>query len=148
MDVHRDFRELFESFNAHGVEYVIVGGYALAFHGAPRYTADMDILVNPTPENAHRVIDALERFGFGTLDLSVEDFTRPERVVQLGRPPLRVDLLTCIDGVTWPEAWAGKVQSEYGDVQVHFLGREEFLANKKAVGRHKDLADLEALGES
>ena len=147
MELKNDFRELLELFNKHGVEYLIVGGYALAFHGAPRYTGDIDILVNPTTGNARKVIVALTEFGFGSLGLSPSDFDRPGQVVQLGVPPVRIDLLTVIDGVSWDAASAGKARGHYGDVPVHYLGRKEFLANKKATGRLKDLADIETLGE-
>jgi hypothetical protein len=107
MDLPKDFSELLESFNATGVEYLLVGGYALAHHGAPRYTGDLDLFVHATPENARRILEALEAFGFGSLGLTVEDFSAPDRVVQLGRPPVRVDILTSINGVTWDEAKQG-----------------------------------------
>ena len=146
MEVYRDFKELLELFNAHGVEYLIVGGYALAAHGAPRTTGDLDLWVNPTPANAQRVLQSLQAFGIA-LDLSVADFVKPDNVVQLGVPPVRVDLVTAIDGVVWAEAWAGKLAGEYGAVPTHYLGRREFITNKRASGRLKDLADLEALNE-
>jgi hypothetical protein len=147
MEVYRDFKELLELFNAHSVEYLIVGAYALAIHGAPRTTGDLDLWVNPTPENARRILRALEEFGIGGLDLSTADFVNPEHVVQLGVQPVRVDLVTAIDGVRWEEAWQGKLTGEYGSVPTHYLGRREFVANKRAAGRLKDLADLERLDE-
>lgn len=147
MEVEQDFKELLESLNAHDVEYVIVGAYALAFHGAPRFTGDLDILVRPSPENAARVLSALEDFGFGSLGLFPDDFQKPDHVVQLGVSPVRVDILTSITGVSWEEAEAGKAIGAYGGVQVSFLGREQVIANKRALGRKKDLADLESLGE-
>lgn len=147
MEVQQDFRELLESLNENDVEYVIVGAYALAFHGAPRFTGDMDILVRPSRENAERIMSALRDFGFGALDLSPDDFTRPDYVVQLGVAPVRVDILTSLTGVTWEEACAGKAAGFYGDIPVSFLGREQLVANKRALGRKKDLADLEAIGE-
>jgi hypothetical protein len=147
MEVQRDFRELLESFNAHQVEYLIVGGYALAFHGAPRFTGDLDLLVRPTPENARRILGALGAFGFGSLGLTEADFSKADRVVQLGVPPVRIDLVTSITGVDWERAAAGGAAGRFGSVDVRYLGREEFIANKRATGRHKDLADIEALGE-
>jgi hypothetical protein len=147
MEVYRDFKELLELFNAHRVEYLIVGAYALAVHGSPRTTGDLDLWVNATPENAGRILRALEEFGVGGLDLSTADFVKPEHVVQLGVQPVRVDLVTAIDGVQWAEAWQGKLAGEYGSVPTHYLGRREFVANKRASGRQKDLADLEALDE-
>jgi len=148
MEASQDFRELLELFNRHGVEYVVVGGYALAYYGAPRFTADLDILVRPDEGNALRILDALAEFGFGTLDLGVGDFTTPGMVVQLGVPPLRVDLLTSLTGVSWDQASAGRSVGRYADVAVPFLGRQELIANKRALGRRKDLADIEALGEA
>lgn len=110
-------------------------------------TGDIDILVQPTAENAQRVMRALDAFGFGSVGLSANDFQQPDIVVELGVPPLRVDLLTGISGVTWDEAWRGRVAGEFGHVAVAFLGINEFRRNKQASGRQKDLADLEALGE-
>jgi hypothetical protein len=148
MEVQPDFRELLALLNAHSVECMIVGGYALAFHGAPRYTGDMDLYVRPTPENARRILAALDAFGFGSLGLSAKDFSSQDRVVELGVPPVRVDLITSLSGVTWEQCWAGRQGGLYGDVPVSFIGRVQFIANKRAVGRTKDLADLEALGEA
>ncbi len=147
MEVQPDFKELLALFNAHKVNYLIVGGYALAFHGAPRATGDIDILVKPDPRNAKRIMAALREFGFQSLDLSQEDFENPEKVVQLGVPPVRVDIITSLSGVSWKNVCAGKVKGRYGDLPVHYIGRKQFLSNKRSAGRKKDLADLEALGE-
>ena len=147
MEAQEDFRELLELFNAHRVEYVIVGGYALAFHGAPRFTGDLDILVNPDPKNAHRIVAALTEFGFSSVGLTVNDFVRPDQVLQLGSPPVRIDIIPSLTGVSLAEAFAGRTPGTYGDVAVHYLGREQFIANKRATGRKRDLGDLEALGE-
>lgn len=147
MEAQQDFKELLELFNATRVEYVIVGAYALAFHGVPRNTGDMDVFVRSTPENAARILDALRAFGFASLDLSVGDFTEPDRVVQLGVPPVRVDLLTSLTGVDWDEVFSGRANGAYQGVPVAFIGREELVRNKRATGRTRDLADLEALGE-
>jgi hypothetical protein len=147
MEVQSDFKELLSLFNELRVEFIIVGGYALAFHGAPRFTADIDILVRPEPENARRIVQALERFGFKSAGLTAEDFVNPDRVVQLGVSPVRVDIMTSLSGVTSEEAFSGKVEGRYGDIPVYFIGRKQFVANKRAIGRKRDLADLEALGE-
>lgn len=147
MEPPRDFCELLAYFDAKSVNAIIVGAWALAFHGAPRMTGDIDILVQPTAENAQRVMRALDAFGFGSVGLSANDFQQPDIVVELGVPPLRVDLLTGISGVTWDEAWRGRVAGEFGHVAVAFLGINELRRNKQASGRQKDLADLEALGE-
>jgi len=147
MDVQKDYKELLELFNAHKVEYMIAGSYALAFYGAPRFTGDIDILVRPSPENAQRILSALSDFGFGSLDITIDDFQKPNKVVQLGVPPVRIDIMTSITGVAWEKADKGKTAGVYGDVPVFFLGKDQYKANKRAVGRKKDLADLEALGE-
>ncbi|MFO7915416.1 MAG: hypothetical protein R6U43_06970 [Candidatus Krumholzibacteriales bacterium] len=147
MEVQQDFKKLFALLNKHEVEFIIVGGYALAFHGAPRFTGDMDIFVRPSPENASRVLEALNEFGFGSADLKKEDFYTPKRVVQLGVPPIRVDMITSLTGVSWEEAFAAKSPGSYGGVPVFFIGRNEFINNKRSMGRKKDLADIEALGE-
>ena len=148
MERHPDFQDLLASFNAHGVEFIVAGSYALAYHGAPRYTDDIDLLVRISPDNARRIMDSLRDFGFGALGLTEEDFLEEGRVVQLGHPPVRIDLLTSITGVDWARAEAGAVAGEYGGVPVRYLGRAELVINKRACGRHRDLADLEALGES
>lgn len=134
-------------FNVHRVEYLIVGGYALAFHGAPRFTGDIDIFVKPESENAKRILAALEEFGFGSINLSQEDFITQGNVVQLGVPPVRIDIMTSLTGVSWQEAQEGKVAGNYGDTLVFFISKDDFIANKKALGRRKDLADLETLGQ-
>jgi hypothetical protein len=145
MEIQKDFKELLELFNAHKVEYVIVGGYALAFHGAPRFTGDIDILVRPDDGNAKRIIAALDEFGFASLDISEKDFTKSDNVIQLGVPPIRVDIMTSLTAVTWDKVQAGKVSGNYDRTYVFFIGRDDFIANKKALGRKKDIADIEAL---
>jgi hypothetical protein len=147
MEVQPDFRELLELLNEHKVEYLIVGGYALAFHGAPRFTGDIDLFVRPDAQNAQRVLQALSAFGFQFPNLTIDDFQNPNKVVQLGVPPVRVDLITSITGVSWAEAAASRESGTYGNVPVFYIGREQYLANKRAAGRKKDLADIEALGE-
>jgi hypothetical protein len=148
MEVPKDFSELLESFNAYSVEYLIVGGYALAHHGAPRFTGDLGLFVRPTSENAKRVLAALDDFGFAGLDLTIEDFCSPDKVVQLGQPPIRIDLLTGIDGVTWDEAARDAETGRIEELDVMVINRAAFIANRRASGRSTDLADLEALGES
>ena len=147
MEVQQDFRDLFALFNARKVEYVVVGAYALAFHGSPRFTGDMDILVRPGVRNARRIVAALAEFGFASLGLTVEDFKKTGRVVQLGVAPVRIDLVTSLTGVSWKEAAAGSRPGKYGDLRVRYLGKKEFIRNKRAMGRSKDLADIEAIGD-
>jgi hypothetical protein len=148
MEMQPDFRELLGLFNAHHVEYLIVGGYALAFHGAPRFTGDLDLFVKPDTANAQGILAALKAFGFASIGLTRHDFERPDQVVQLGVPPVRIDLITSITGVSWDEAWAGRIAGRYGDIPVHYIGRDQFIANKRATGRTQDVADLEMLGEA
>jgi len=147
MEIRNDFKELLELFNKHKVEYLIVGGYALAFHGAPRFTQDIGLFVRPTGENAERVLLALNEFGFGSINLSKEDFTTPGMIVQFGVAPVRIDVVTSVSGVSWEKADAGKVAGFYADTPVFFIGREDFITNKRTTGRAKDTADIEALGE-
>jgi len=147
MEVQKDFRELLELFNDHKVKYIIVGAYALGFHGAPRYTGDLDIFVKPDPVNAESILRAIDVFGFGSVGLTAADFETQNKVVQLGFPPVRIDIITSLTGISWEEAWSGKMEGGFGDLVVHYIGRDEFILNKKALGRKKDLADLEALGE-
>lgn len=147
MEVQQDFKELLELFNVHKVEYIIVGAYALGFHGVPRYTGDLDILVKPDSSNAERILKALAAFGFGDVGLSAADFEKQDNVVQLGHPPIRIDIITSITGVSWDSAWSGKIEGSFGGVDVQYIGRKEYIVNKMALGRKKDMADLEALGE-
>ena len=144
--VNRDFKEFLELFTENGVEYLIIGGYALAFHGVPRFTGDIDIFINRSRENANRILECLDEFGFAQIGLQLADFTEADQVVELGYPPVRIDIITSIDGVTWEDAWNNRVQAAYGDVPVQFISREDFIKNKLATGKKQDLADLEALG--
>ena len=148
MEPNKDFKELLELFSENSVEFVIVGAYALAFHGAPRFTGDLDLLVRPDSQNASRILRALDTFGFGSVGLQTKDFSELDQIIQLGVPPLRIDLLTSISGVSWEQAWANKVSGFYHDLPVFFLGKDEFIANKKAAGRPQDLADVAALDSS
>jgi len=145
MEIHSDFKELLGLLNSHGVDYIIVGGYALAFHGAPRYTGDLDIFVRPDPDNAQRIMAALEAFGFGEVGLSGDDFVKPDQVIQLGVAPVRVDLITGLTGVSWEEAFSRRIIADYDEVRVPLIGRDQLIANKQALGRNKDLADIEAM---
>ncbi len=147
MEIQSDFKELLELFNAHNVDYIIVGGYALAFHGAPRFTGDIDIFVAPVENNAEKIILALRDFGFESIELDKEDFISPEKVIQLGVPPVRIDIMTSLTGVSWAQAQSGKVPGNYSGVPVYFIGRSELIKNKKVLHRKKDIADIESLGE-
>jgi hypothetical protein len=120
--LQQDLREFVELLNSHGAEFLVVGGHAVAFHGHPRFTGDIDFLIRPSVENATRVLSALRAFGFGALPLTVDDFVKPGNVIQLGRPPNRIDLLTSISGVDVDDAWSSRVQSELDGLPVCFLG--------------------------
>ena len=143
-----DWRAFIKLLNSNGIEYLIVGAVALAYHGFPRYTGDLDILIRNSPENALQMESMLADFGFTGLGLTAADFAESYRVIQLGVPPGRIDLLTSITGVTFDEAWADRVQAEMEGVPLNFLGRETLIRNKRLTGRARDKADLEALGVS
>jgi hypothetical protein len=141
-------REFIELLNSHAVEYVVVGGHAVAFHGHPRYTGDIDFFIQATEDNAARVLAVLTAFGFADLQLDVASLTVPQRVIQLGRPPNRIDLLTSISGVSFDEAWSTSVPGELDGLPVRVLSRAALLTNKRASGRPKDLADVAELERS
>jgi hypothetical protein len=145
MTVAKDFEEFFASCNKHGVEYLVVGGYAFALHAHPRYTGDLDVFVRCSADNARLIIKALADFGFELSSLTWKDLAVTGRVVQLGYPPLRIDILTAINGVVFEDAWSKKVESQYGDQRVYFISKEDLIANKRASGRKQDLLDLESL---
>ena len=145
MRLSRDFHELLECFARNDVRYLIVGGWALAAHGHPRLTKDLDVWVWADAHNARALLDALDDFGFGELDLSVEDFTEPDMVIQLGYPPNRVDLLTSPAGVDFETCWRDRLEIEMGDMRVPFIGLEGLKANKKASGRAQDMVDVAIL---
>lgn len=145
--MNQDFVDLLRAFSAADVRFLIVGAYALAVHGRPRATGDLDVLVEPSPENARRVVAALREFG-APLDAVVEsDFVRPGIVLQIGLPPRRIDILTELTGLPFAEAWAGRVRHAFGPIEADFIGREGLVRNKRATARPQDLVDLAALGE-
>lgn len=141
----RDFAELLGSFNKRGVRYLIVGAFAVAFHAIPRYTKDLDLLVEPTEENGRRICLALKDFGFGSLRISSRDFSSKGRFIQLGYEPVRVDLITSIPGVSFAQAWRNRRQGRYGRGRAFFLSLQDLIKNKRAARRKQDLADLEIL---
>jgi hypothetical protein len=147
VSLSRDFEELFAFLNAHRVKALVAGAYAVAFYARPRFTKDLDLFVEPSPRNASRLLAALADFGFGSVGLTVGDFSFPGKVVQLGYPPNRIDLMTSIDGVDFATAWQGRVAGRYGDAAVFYLGKGELMRNKAAAGRPQDHLDLAALRE-
>lgn len=143
----QDFSEFVALLNQHKVEYLIVGGYAVTVHGYPRYTGDLDVWINADEDTATKVMQVLEEFGFGALGLQKQDFLEPEAVVQLGYPPVRIDILTYIDGVTFAECYPQKVVLDIEGLSVNFISLPDLLKNKKSSGRTRDLNDLENLSE-
>jgi hypothetical protein len=147
MIISQDFKEFIELLNTHNVQYLVIGGYAVAFHGHPRYTKDIDIWINRTGANAENLLRVLEDFGFGTLGLTIEDFLRPGYIIQLGYPPNRIDLLTSLKGVDFDTCYASKVDDIIDGVCLHFIDVEHLKISKRIAGRHQDLADVENLTE-
>jgi hypothetical protein len=145
--VNSDFRDLLATFNAHDVEYIVVGAHALAAHGHVRATKDLDVWVRPSAENAPRTLRALASFGAPLQDLSEEDFAGPGLIFQIGLPPVRIDIITSIDGVEFPDAWADRIEANLAGIRVPVLSRHHLIANKRAAGRLQDLADVERLEE-
>jgi hypothetical protein len=137
-----DFRDMLSCLNAEGVDFIIVGAYALAAHGLPRSTGDIDVWLRNSPDNARKVLRALSEFGAPTSDLSEEDFTTPDFIIQIGVEPCRIDFLTGIDGVEFEEAWNSKVRVELGSLELFVLSKKHLLKNKLAAGRDKDRSDI------
>ncbi|MBW3624378.1 MAG: hypothetical protein KY468_13300 [Armatimonadetes bacterium] len=142
-----DFKEFISLLNAHQVKYPVVGGFAVAFHGYPRMTGDIDFLIEASEENVRKLEGVLGDFGFGGLGLTYEDFISTDTVMQLGYPPHRIDLMTSITGISFMDAWEGKVTLEVEGEPLYFIGKESLLANKAATDRLKDRADLEFLSD-
>jgi hypothetical protein len=140
-----DFREFVESFVANDVRFLIVGGYAVAAHGLPRYTGDLDAWIWVSPQNAESVLRSLEAFGFSGLGLTRDDFLKLDSVIQLGYPPYRIDILTSIEGVEFDDAWSRRVIVAIDDLDVPFIGRDDLVANKRAAGMPQDIADVARL---
>jgi predicted nucleotidyltransferase len=141
----QDFREFFQSLNRHGVKYLLVGGYAVGYHGYPRATMDINVWVESTPENARRVVEALEDFGFGGEVLSEELFLKDDQIIRMGLPPMRIEIMTSISGVEFGEAYDQRIKDELDGVQVNLISLRHLKVNKVAAARAKDLADLEEL---
>jgi hypothetical protein len=140
-----DFLDLLRAFVAADVRFLIVGAYALALHGRPRATGDLDVWIEASPENAQNVMRALAAFGAPPADVSAADFAVKGVTYQIGIPPGRIDILTELTGITFAEAWADRVRHPFGDVDVDFIGRASFILNKRATGRPKDLGDIEGM---
>src|SRR6218665_1405123 len=141
----KEFKEFVELLIKNSAEYLIVGGYAVGIHGHPRYTGDLDIWLNPTLENAKRILDSVNEFGFSSFGLSEMDFIKEGNIIQLGYPPLRIDLLTNIDGVTFAECYKNRKIVEIDTLLVNFIGYQDLIKNKQQSGRPRDLDDLNNL---
>ncbi len=145
MIFNQDFREFIESLNKHNVRYLLIGGYAVALHGHPRYTKDLDIWIWMDNTNAANLLNALKDFGFSSLPLVIEDFLKPDQIVQLGFPPNRIDLMTSPKGIEFNTCYASREEIEIEGLKVNLIDLNNLKINKKATGRHQDLADLENL---
>jgi hypothetical protein len=143
-----DFVDLLRALIAADVRFLVVGAYALGFHGHPRATGDLDVWVEASDQNAPRIMRALAAFGAPLLDVRESDFAHEGITYQIGLPPGRIDILTQLTGLTFDEAWPDRAPGRFGDVDVDFIGRDAFIRNKKATGRSKDLGDIEALGQA
>jgi hypothetical protein len=145
MKLNKDLREFIALLNSTGVRYLIVGGYAVGFHGYPRFTGDIDFFVERSLENATRLEKVLSDFGFGGLGLSAGNFLEPESVIQLGRPPHRIDILTSIDAINFGEAWPNRANAELDGISTAFISKKDLVKNKRATARPQDIADLDKL---
>lgn len=143
--LNQDFKEFIKSLNDNGVQYLVIGGYAVAVHGHPRYTKDLDIWIQMSPENAGRLVKAIREFGFESLGLTEKDFMTPDQVIQLGFPPNRIDLIVQADGIEFDACYPSRMEIDIEEVRVNFIDLENLKKNKKASGRYQDLADLENL---
>ena len=143
--MNQDFRDLLRAFADADVRFLVIGAYAVAVHAEPRATGDLDLWLEPSPENAARAYAALRRFGAPLHELTEADLASPGVVFQIGLPPRRIDLLTSITGVAFADAWAGRIAIRYGDVPCAVIGRDALIENKRHLGRARDLADLELL---
>jgi hypothetical protein len=147
LDLATDFDEFCALLLDSRVEFVVVGAHALALHGAPRFTGDLDVLVRPTLDNTERLIGAIRDFGVPDIPMTASQLLSPRTVLEMGVVPVQIHVMTAIDGVEWDEIWQGRVEAAFGSRQVPFIGRAQFLKNKRAAGRPKDLADIAALSD-
>lgn len=146
--LNQDFKEFIQLLNANQVKYLVIGGYAVAIHGHPRYTKDIDIWIEMSSENAQKLMIVLTEFGFGSLGLNAEDFQAPDQIIQLGYPPNRIDLITTPDGIDFAPCYQTKIEVKINDINVNFIDLKNLKKNKQASGRLQDLADLENLSDS
>lgn len=141
----KDFKEFIQLLNKNQVEYLVIGGYAVGFHGHPRYTGDIDIWLNPTRENIEKIPQVLNEFGFSSIDYHISDFKKKDNIIRIGFPPFRIDLMVAIDGVSFETCYPNRKEIKLDDVRVNFIGLDDLIKNKKACNRKKDQLDLENL---
>jgi predicted nucleotidyltransferase len=147
MTLDKDFEDFVALLNRHEVDYMIVGGYALAFHGKPRHTGDLDIWIEISDDNALKMLNTISEFGMGSLGMQKEDFLQKGIITQIGYPPLRIDILNEIDGVNFKEAYANKLIIDVDGLQVNYIGLDDLIKNKKVSGRHQDISDVNELNK-
>ena len=145
MTLAQDFEDFVKLLNKYQVDYMVVGGYALAFHGKPRHTGDLDIWINSSETNAEKLIIAIKNFGLGSLGLTKSDFMQEGYVTQIGQQPLRIDILNTIDGVKFEDAFSNKLHVDVNGIEVNYIGLKDFIDNKTASGKSQDIADLKEI---
>jgi len=145
MKTEKDYEEFLKLLNKNKVRYVIVGAFALALYSKPRYTKDLDILIEPEEKNVKKLMNVLHKFGFKNINIKKEDLTKKGQILQLGYEPVRIDIITSIAGCSFEEVWNNKFKEKYGKTLVNFIGKKELIKNKKAISRKQDIADLELL---
>ena len=143
--LNKDFKEFIELLNENNVGYLVVGGYAVAFHGHPRYTKDLDVWIDLSPDNADKILNALKQFGFGSLGLKPDDFLEDGQIIQLGYPPNRIDILTTLTDLKFADCYKARVEAKIQGLQINFIDIDNLKKNKRATGRPQDLVDAENL---
>lgn len=141
----RDFKEFLQLLNSKKIEYLVIGGYAVGYHGYPRATGDMDIWIDINDQNATKMVDALKEFGFDPPELKKEIFLKEQKVIRMGVPPMRLEILTSIDGVNFKNCFNNRIVADFGDFKVNFISKDDLLINKRASGRPQDIVDFEKL---
>jgi hypothetical protein len=145
MRVEKDFKEFIALLNNNKAHYLIIGGYAFSFYAEPRFTKDIDILIEQSKENVKKILNCIKDFGFSDLDLTEADFLESEQIIQLGVAPLRIDILTSIKGIDFQKIWENRVVGRYGNIEVNFISKKDLIRCKRKSGRKQDLADIEKL---
>lgn len=145
MRVEKDFKEFIALLNKNSVRYLIIGGFAYSFYAEPRFTKDIDILIESSKENAEKILTVIKNFGFPDVGLTYKDFLEPSQIIQLGIAPLRIDIVSSIKGMDFKTAWKNRVIGLFGDIDAYFISKKDLIKSKRALGRKQDLADIEKL---